>query len=258
MWPSFLNLKQIGEFETGFELDRLDWDDWEAFITSVEPEYCGGSWVAEQSSALELSRDNDSKDCLLTFEIANCLLWVLLERDDDWLSRLRALEMAEFDWERKANDVEGMRESCAALTAAAVGAEFEKRVASLTCASFTVSSHSSVRCARSRCRYSRHDESANRAINWSTASDSCASVKNPAYACEQRSVFRAAYAATDSDLDCRRPQSVIRYAPWNSNRLKYAISLSRNFLYDTTVSATYDWRTFSASSNPSQAKTKKP
>ena len=95
-------------------------------------------------------------------------------------------------------------------------------------------------------------------MKWSTASDNCALVENSAYACEQRSVVLAAYAATDSDPDCRRPRSVARYAPLNSNLPKSAISPSRNFSYDATVSATCDQRTFSAFSDPSQASTKKP
>ena len=101
----------------------------------------------------------------------------------------------------EANDVERLRESCAALAAAAVGARFESRDASLACSIRTVSSHFSVRCARLRCKYSREDESASPAMKWSTASDICASVENSAYACEHKSVVRAAYAATDSDPD---------------------------------------------------------
>ena len=71
-------------------------------------------------------------------------------------------------------------------------------------------------------------------------------------------MVRAAYAASDSDPDSRRPRSVARYAPSNSNRPKSAISPSRNFSYDATVSARCDRRTFSASFDQSQARTKKP
>ena len=79
----------------------------------------------ERSGALELYRDNDCANCLLEFEFAGCLLRVLLERDGDWFSRLPVLEFTEFDWSREANDVEGLRELCAALAAAAVGAGIE-------------------------------------------------------------------------------------------------------------------------------------
>ena len=139
-----------------------------------------------------------------------------------------------------------------------MGAGCERSDASLACAIRTVSSHSSVHCARSRCKYSREDESASPAMKWSTVSDNCALVENSAYACEHRSVVRAAYAATDSDPDCRRPRSVARYAPSNSNLPKSAISPFRNFSYYATVSASCYRRTFSASSDPSQASTKKP
>ena len=152
----------------------------------------------ERSGALELSRDDDCANCLLEFEFAGSLLRVLVERDDDWFSRLRVLEFTEFDWSREANDVEELRVSFAALAAAAVGARFESRDASLACAIRTFSSHSSVRCARWRCKYSREDESASQAMKWSTASYKCASIENSAYVCEHRSVVRAAYAATDS------------------------------------------------------------
>ena len=155
----------------------------------------------ERSGALELSRDDDCANCLLEFEFAGCLLRVLLERDDKRHSRLQVLEFTKFDWSRKANDVEGLRESCAALAAATVGAGLESRDASRACAIRTVFSHSSVRCAHSRCKYSREDESASPAIKWSKASDICASVENSAYACEHKSVVRAAYAATDSEPD---------------------------------------------------------
>ena len=80
MWPGLSHLKQIVEFDDGFEL-----------------EYNGGSWGTEQSRALELSRDNDSGGCLLEIEFVDCPLCVLLECDDDRLSRLRLLECTEFD-----------------------------------------------------------------------------------------------------------------------------------------------------------------
>ena len=121
----------------------------------------------ERSNALELSLDNDCANCLLEFEFAGCLLSVLLERDDDWFSRLQILEFTEFDWSREANDVEGLRESCAALEAAAVGAGFKSRATLHACAICTISSHSTVLCARSRCKYSREDESASPAMKWS-------------------------------------------------------------------------------------------
>ena len=132
----------------------------------------------ERSGALELSRDDEYANCLLEFEFAGCLLRVLLERDDNWFSRSRVLEFTEFDWSREANDVEKLRESFAALAAAAVSVGFESRDALLACAIRTVSSHSSVHCDRSRCKYSREDESASPAMKWSTASDNCASVEN--------------------------------------------------------------------------------
>ena len=61
--------------------------------------------------------------------------------------------------------------SCAALAAEAVRAGFERRDDSLVFAIRTVSSHSSVRCALLRCKYSREDESASPEIKWSTAKD---------------------------------------------------------------------------------------
>ena len=115
-----------------------------------------------------------------------------------------------------------------------------------------------VRCARARCKYSCKDESASPAMKWSTASDNCASVENPAYSCEQISVVRAAYAATDSDPDCRKPRGVVQYAPSNSNYPKSAICPFRNFSYDAIESTTCHRKTFSDSSDPSQARTKHP
>ena len=69
-----------------------------------------------------------------------------------------------YDLSREANDVEGLRDSCAVLAEAEVGAGFDSRDASLACAIRTVSSHSSVRCARSRCKSSREDKSASPAM----------------------------------------------------------------------------------------------
>ena len=66
MWPGLPHLKQIVEFDDGFEL-----------------EYGRGSWGTEQPRALKLSCDNDSGGCLLEIEFADCPLRVLLECDDD-------------------------------------------------------------------------------------------------------------------------------------------------------------------------------
>ena len=76
----------------------------------------------ERSGALEFSRYDDSGNCLLKLEYSNCLLRVLLECDDDRLSRLRIRESTEFDWLHEANSVEGLRASCETLAAATVGA----------------------------------------------------------------------------------------------------------------------------------------
>ena len=83
MWPDLPHLKQIFEFETGFELERFDLDDCEVAITSIKLEYNGGSLGAGRSRALELSRDSDCNDYLMEFDIACCLLRVLLERNDE-------------------------------------------------------------------------------------------------------------------------------------------------------------------------------
>ena len=83
MWPGLPHLKQIVEFDDGFELERFSIDDREAAIAFVGLEYGGGSLGTQKSRALELSRDNDSGGSLLEFEIADCLLRVLLECDDD-------------------------------------------------------------------------------------------------------------------------------------------------------------------------------
>ena len=131
----------------------------------------------ERSVALDLSCDNNCANCLHEFEFANCVLRVIHERDDDWFSRLRVFEFKDFDWSCKANDVEGLRELCDALAAAAVGAGFTSRDASLASAIRTVSSHSSVRCARSRCKSSRKNESASPAMKCSTTSDNCALIR---------------------------------------------------------------------------------
>ena len=86
MWPGLPHLKQIVEFDDGFELERFGRDDREAAIASVGLEYGGRSWGTEQSRGLELSRDNNSGGSLLEFEFADCLLRVLLECDDDIVS----------------------------------------------------------------------------------------------------------------------------------------------------------------------------
>ena len=186
-----------------------------------------------------------------------CLLRVLLKRDYDWHSRLRVPEFTKFDWSREPNVDVNLRESCAVLAATPISAGFESCDALLAYAICTVSSQSIVRCARSRCKNLRIDESANLAMKWSSASDICASVENSAYACEHRSVVRAEYAAINSDTDCRRPQSVARYTYSNSN-FRRARSIHLKISDDATVSTTCNRQTFLASSDPSQAKTIKP
>ena len=83
MWMGLPHLKQIVEFDYGFELERFGRENRKAAIASAGLEYGGGSWGTEQSRALELSRDNDSGGFLLKFEFADCLLRELLECDDD-------------------------------------------------------------------------------------------------------------------------------------------------------------------------------